>query len=158
MVSCLILGTLIAMTDPALLIAQSCVGEAGFGSAETGECIAIAHIYRKRAALCNHNIEWIARRYSAAIKSGGHMWVRSLRRDGRRPHGWPQRLDWSRYRGYWWSVLDQVDAFVRGETVDPLPAALHYGGSMDRGLDLQYWRWIPVDRFRNRFYKRRHKK
>lgn len=143
--------------DPALLIARSCVGEAGFGSAETGECVAIAHVYRKRAEMYGRDISWIARRYSAAIKSGGRLWVRSLNRDGRRPRGWPQHLDWDDYRGQWWTVVDQVDAWFRGEHPDPLPTAEHYGGPMDVGLNMGVWRrlWTPL--YRNRFYERRQK-
>lgn len=156
-----VMHTCSANADTALLLAQSCAGEAGFDSAETGECDAIMHVYRKRLPhvdVCD-SIRCVALRYSAAIKPGvGRRWVRGLNREGKRPDGWPsERAHWPRYRDRWFALVRRADAFIRGEVFDPLPNAEHYGGAMDRGLNPRQWRWIQNHnmRLRNRFYERR---
>lgn len=140
--------------DTALWIARSCVGEAGFASAETGECAAIAHIYLKRAPLCRKPVQWVARRYSAAIKSTGKKWVRNLDRSGKRPLGWPKHLNWQGHLPKWAAVVSIADGVVNGRVSDPLPDALHYGGRMDKGIDLRYFE-IMKTTFRNIFYRRK---
>lgn len=140
--------------DTTLWIARSCVGEAGFESAETGECAAIAHIYKKRAALSGMSVLNVARKYSAAIKPHGKLWVRSLRADGMRPAGFPERLVWHRYQSKWKAVLKLVEGVLGGTVKDPLPTALHYGGWLDRGrLSPKVWRRIKT-KYRNYFYER----
>jgi hypothetical protein len=140
----------------ALLLAQSCVGEAGFKSAETGECAAIAHVYLKRSEKSGLSFVRVMRRYSAAIKPGvGKLWVRNLRHDGLKPRGWPRHLKWSRYVDDWRAVLNVANAFLAGRVKDPLPNALHYGGWIDRHRLGPAWQRIPVDKFRNWFYRRR---
>lgn len=142
--------------DVALWLARSCVGEAGWNTAESGECVAIAHIYLKRVRINRKSYYWNLRRYSAAVRKGhGKIWVMALRRDGKRPSGF-RKLEWSRHRSYWLKTLLVADQFIAGETEDPLPTALHYGGYVDRHrLNPKAWRRIPVEAFRNRFYERR---
>lgn len=144
-----------AKTDTALWIARSCVGEAGFSAVYTGECAAIAHIYRKRALISGASYYRTMRQYSAAIKlNRGKIWVLSLSRDGRRPHGWG-RADWMIYREKWLDTLHLADSFMRGDISDPLPPALHYGGKMDIRLNLKLWERMHTPHYRNIFYKRR---
>ena len=139
-----------------LLIAQSCVGEAGFRSWESGECAAIAYVYLKRAELSGQDINDVVRQYSAAIKPGiGKPWVRNLRRDAAQPKGWPTRLCWSQHADDWKSIMRVTDDFVAGVVMDPLPNALHYGGHMDRNrLDPRVWIRIMKPGCRNMFYRR----
>ena len=139
--------------DPALWIARSCAGEAGLDSASTGECAAIAHIYRKRAEMYGRDTLEIARKYSAAIKPrSGHSrrWVLSLVRTGEKPKNWPQGASWARYRESWLELLDYCDRFVAGEIPDPLPEAVHYGGAVDSHRAVG-WYEIKTT-FRNRYY------
>lgn len=139
--------------DTAVLLAQSCVGEAGFKSWETGECAAIAHIYRKRSMLSGAPLRNMVRSYSSAVKPGnGKPWILQLDRKGTRPEYF--RGDWGKYKDDWKSTLGLMDAFLRGDIPDPLPEALHYGGKMDTGLNLRYWQPLASS-FRNIFYKRR---
>jgi hypothetical protein len=152
--SCVVRGSV--DPDVPLWLARSCVGEAGFKSAENGECAAIAWIYRKRQTVNHLPYYEVVRKYSASVKprSGRtRLWVMSLRRDLSRPKGFPKRLVWARYRDAWADVLDVADRFVRGEIADPLPDADHFGGRMD------HWRaeragWIVLRTdYRNIFYR-----
>lgn len=142
-------------TDVALWLARSCVGEAGFDSGSTGECAAIASVYRKRADVSRFNLYQVIRKYSAAVKPGPHQsrrWVFHLSRDLGKPKQWNTRLRWSNYRGKWEEVLSVCDDFVDGKVPDPVPLADHYGGWVDR------WRarkagWFKIKTpFRNDFW------
>ena len=138
--------------DSALWLARSCAGEAGWGSVESGECAAILHVYRKRAEMHGKTALWIAKRYSAAIKRGGHhrnRWVRHLNRDGTKPKHWPEGAKWSRYRQRWLDVLAYVERFEAGQIVDPVPGATHYGSPIDTPRPGMVRIKTP---FRNRFY------
>lgn len=140
--------------DVGLWLARSCVGEAGWKSAESGECVAIAHIYKKRAQQGRYSFFLSMRKYSAAIKPGcGKTWVRELSRNGKKPDGFNNRLKWSLYREKWFAMLEVADSFVNSVVPDPLPRALHYGGWVDRhNLSQKYWERIPNTGFRNMFY------
>ena len=142
-----------------LLLARSCGGEAGLASIESGECAAILHVYLKRAALRGGTLAATVRAYSAAVKRRhGHpnAWIIDLDRTLERPARWPRGLRWSVARPLWGRALDFAEAFLRGEVPDPLPAALHFGGRMDRGrLSAASWAPIPRTGFRNIFYRRR---
>lgn len=144
----------------ALLAAQSCVGEAGFGSAYTGECAAIVHVYVKRSKLTGVPLRRVIKKYSAAIKPGiGKKWVRSLKwRDESRPKGWDKRLRWSRYKSDWLAVCAVAEGVLSGAVKDPAPTALHYGGPMDRfNLNPHVWSRVETPRWGNYFYERKRK-
>lgn len=134
-------------------LARSCAGEAGLWSYETGECLAILHIYKKRAELNSTSIVKMAKQYSAAIKQRGrrhpNRWVLYLL-DHTRPKYWPRGASWAKYRVHWIRLWFQAAMFLQGRTDDPLPRALHYGGSMDprpQGFEMMQ------TKFRNRFYR-----
>ena len=152
-------NTVADQRSTAVLLAQSCVGEAGFESIDTGECAAILHIYRKRSEVLGWPIEKVVRRYSAAVKERGdhpNSWVLHLNDGGGKPHRWSSRLRWEYHRDRWMAVLNYARAFLRGEVDDPLPQAVHYGGRMDRHrLSMRVWTIIRDTGFLNTFYARR---
>lgn len=122
-----------------LLLAQSCVGEAGFRSALTGECAAIAWVYAKRVAQmrrAGRTIDYatMVRLYSQPIRLRRHLWIVSLREDLEQPRGWPRRWpNWDEYfREQWSLVLDAVDSWADGQEPDPCPRATHFGATTDR--------------------------
>lgn len=148
----------VPLSDTAVWLARSCVGEAGFRAHRTGECASIMHIYRKRAANDTPAaIEHTARKYSAAIRPRvrrGNRWVMHLRRDMQRPDHWPSNIPWDpAYSASWARMLAHADAFLRGEVTDPTPRAMHYGGRMDRLADRAGWRVIRGLNYRNIFYR-----
>lgn len=141
--------------DQALWLARSCVGEAGWSAAYSGECAAIAHIFRKRAILDRRTMHGMMHRYSAALRTG-KRWILSLDRTLRKPRGLKKDIDWRNFKWHWQAVLEVADAFFRRELADPLPTALHFGGAMDRGrLDRSIWRVMTVPQFKNEFYEKR---
>ena len=78
-----------------LLLAQSCVAEAGFDSAQTGECAAIAWVYVKRIHQMRrrgHDISLLEmiRRYSQPIRHRRRLWVMTLNHELEQPRGWPR--------------------------------------------------------------------
>lgn len=144
--------------DVALWLARSCVGEANWDSAKTGECAAILHIYARRARKLDWTILRVVKRYSAAVKrrkSHPRPWVLNLNREATEPRGWPQRLIWKRSQLQWLDILDLADNFLLGLVPDPLPQADHYGGP----LDVPKGRMYPLrTKFRNRFYTTKRRK
>ena len=145
-------------TETAVLLARSCVGEAGFDSVESGECAAILHIYEKRARLTGETVRENALRYSAALKRRrGHPnpWVLDLRSDLRKPKRWSKQLVWAKHKSRWSEALEYARGFIAGDVEDPLPFALHYGGRMDRHrLNPRVWRPL-VTPYKNIFYRRK---
>jgi hypothetical protein len=144
--------------DVALWIARSCVGEAGWKSHETGECAAIAHIYKKRSAINGWSYYRTMRKYSGAIKRHrGHSreWLFGLKQGAVRPIQWPSRLKWSEYEDDWQLTLDMARRFVSGEIDDPLPRADHYGSWVDRHRVLPSWELLPTPNFKNWFFNER---
>lgn len=144
--------------DTALWLARSCIGEAGWQAAETGECAAIWHVYDKRARDTGRPLLRQARLYSSAIKRGpwSRPWVFGLSRAGDKPRDWPKRLLWHRYRDRWHQTVALADSFLKGGIDDPLPSAEHYGGRMDRGnLCPRAWRRVQTRGFVNLYYARR---
>ncbi len=141
--------------DTALWLARSCAGEAGFKATETGECQAIWWIYKKRAELSGSTTHYVCMNYSAALKTNNQKWVGFLNRDGTRPAHWPKHPKWSNYKADWIKMLGTADAFLKGQVSDPRPSALHYGGNMDRNLDLKIWEALPRLLHRNTFYRQR---
>lgn len=152
------LSPLAARSDDSVWLARSCVGEAGWRAHETGECLALLHLYRKRAALTGETVVELARRYSAAIKRHGtqrNRWVWHLG-GASQPRGWPSGVDWQRYVYHWLQTRFVVAMFLQGRTVDPLPAAMHYGCVLDpQPTGTVRMRTQRAMRFRNRFYRLR---
>jgi hypothetical protein len=145
-------------TPTHVILARSCVGEAGFASIESGECAAILHVYKKRSALTGMSIRRIATRYSAAIKRRrGHPnpWVLDLRTDARKPRRWNKKLEWRAHKDRWSEAMGFAKSFLAGDVVDTLPTALHYGGKMDsHRLHPKVWAPLAAP-YRNIFYERR---
>ncbi len=141
-----------------LLLAQSCVAEAGFDSAQTGECAAIAWVYVKRIHQMRrrgHDVSLLEmiRRYSQPIRHRRRLWVMTLNHELEQPRGWPRRWPpWdTHYRHRWQQMLEMVDAWAHG-VPDPCPSATHFGSVTDRpGARMVR---IRCDvRTRNRFYR-----
>jgi hypothetical protein len=157
------LGTLVGPQESrenheaALWLARSCIGEAGWQSAESGECAAIMWVYAKGARNKGRSVLRQARLYSSAIKRGSHSraWVFGLNRTCTKPLGWPHHLRWDRYADRWRYTLALADLFLRDRILDPLPTAEHYGGRMDRDLDPRVWRRLKTPGFVNWYYTRR---
>jgi hypothetical protein len=142
----------------ALWLARSCIGEAGFDAAESGECAAIWWVYRRGAASTGRTVRLQARLYSSAIKRGPHHnrpWIFDLNRSGKKPRGWRRGASWGKHRDRWLKTLALADLFLQWRIPDPLPGVEHYGGSMDRDLSLRKWRRIKIPGWRNWFYSRR---
>lgn len=143
----------------AVLLAQSCVGEAGFNSVANNECGAIAHIYLKLSKQKQRPLRVVIWQYSAALKTHKRKWIRHLNTRGKRPKFWPKNLRWKPlYRRKWKRVLTYCKKFVAGQVPDPLPNAIHYGGKMD--IPVKGWIRIKTRlalKMNNYFYKRRRK-
>jgi hypothetical protein len=142
--------------DIGLWLARSCIGEAGWRSAKTGECAAIAHVYKKRQRFNKLDYYKTMRLYSSALKKkkrNANRWVRHLSRDLEQPKGWPKTVSWKRYKPRWVEALEVADAFLLGDVKDPLPRALHYGCHAD-AYRAKNAGWIEMKTgFRNFFYK-----
>jgi hypothetical protein len=141
-------------TDVGLWLARSCVGEAGFDSGATSECAAMAHVYSKRAEINGLSYYRNVRLYSAAVKTCRQPWVCKLSRALKQPLKWAARYIWERYAPHWRNTLLMADAFIEGEVADPLPNAVHYGGSMDHWRAVKAgWKLIKTDGMKNNFYE-----
>ncbi len=142
--------------DVAVWLARSCVGEAGFDAYKTGECLSIWHVYKKRAELSGRTVLGTCLKYSAAVKTNKHTWVKHLNRTAVSPKYWPARLNWEGvYWLRWIETYQAAERFLKGGTKDPRPTALHYGGSMDVGLNPKVWRRLERLLHRNIFYELR---
>ena len=146
-------------SDTEVILARSCVGEAGFLSVETNECGAILHVYKKRARLIKKTLPETALSYSAALKPRSrhpNRWVLFLSRTLERPKHWNKRYNWKKHVIWWELALDYAKDFLAGEIPDPLPRALHFGGRMDRHrLNSKHWKMIRNTGFLNYFYSPR---
>ncbi len=145
--------------DVALLLAQSCVGEAGLSAHKTGECAAIWAIYAKRARRAGVSLYRQTKLYSAAVKhweNKPNLWVMYLSRSGRQPQNWPRKLRWENHRQKWLDTVAYADRWLAGHIADPTPTAMHYGGWIDRNrLDPKMWKRIKTPGWGNWFYERR---
>jgi len=144
--------------DVALWLARSCVGEANFDSAETGECAALLHVYAKRARLARKTIYEAVRKYSAAVKprkNHPRPWVLQLNRNATQPKRWPKyKKKWLSVEYLWLDVLWLCDDFLKGKVTNPVPEADHYGSRVDEWRAVQQkWRKLKVPRtFKNQFW------
>ena len=144
--------------DLALWLARSCVGEAGWNSADTGECAAIAWVYHKRSYnFPRRDYFKTMMEYSAAIKPDPRRpWIRRLTRRGDRPPLLETNIYWGKHQKKWFKVLEVADNFFRGRVTDPCPDCLHYGGHFDKKrMDLTIWRVAKTPDFNNLFFERR---
>ena len=142
-----------------LLLAQSCVGEAGFDSSQTGECAAIGWVYVKRVAQMRrrgHTIDLaeMIRRYSQPIRHRRRLWLVTLNVAANQPRGWPRRWPpWeTHYRERWVNMLAMVDRWAAGEEPNVCPSATHFGAT----TDIPGPRMVRVGcrrAMRNRFYR-----
>jgi len=148
-----------ARTDMSIILARSCVGEAGWNAVETGECASIWHIYLKRSRIGGLTLRRATHVYSAALKSHSthrRPWLMQLSRDGLRPKEWPSRASWKVYRDRWMLTVAEADRFVAKQLDDPTPDALHFGGWLDRHrLDKKVWEPYRPEGYRNTLYRRR---
>jgi hypothetical protein len=142
--------------DTAIWLARSCIGEAGWDSAESGECAAIMHIYRKRAIIRDDTIVSTAKAYSAAIKqryNRHNPWIMHLSRELTKPAQWPTTASWGQYRERWKLALDLADNFLLGIVEDTCPSAVHYGSRIDRARAINAgWKQVRCG-FRNQFWR-----
>jgi hypothetical protein len=145
--------------DVRLLLAKSCVGEAGWHSGTTGECAMLGYIYARRSKEIGMPFVNVITAYSAAIKKNHglarHPWLTGLNARGDEPEHWPKKLRWNIHRPLWRRVLAAVDTWVRGETPNPIPKARHFGGWIDIKIAEFEHRWVRLctpPGFRNRFY------
>ena len=142
-----------------LLLAQSCVAEAGFDSSTSLECAAIGYVYVKRVRQMRRmgreiSLLEMVRRYSQPIRYRRHLWQMTLNPELTRPRGWPRRWpDWeTHFRHKWAAMLEAVDQWAAGEVRDPCPRAVHFGAV----TDIPGPRMVRVRcavRTRNRFYR-----
>lgn len=141
--------------DTALLLAQSCIGEAGFDAEARRECAAIWHVLEWRRIYMGETLLKATLKYNASLKNinSSRSWVRHLRRDGKKPAGW-SGANWAKKRDRWLSTLELADRFVDGDVPNPLPSARHFGGPMDPNPDPGQWRKLDAP-FANWFYARR---
>ena len=141
--------------DVALWLARSCVGEAGWGSHQTGECAALMHIYLKRSAKGQLTLLDACRKYSGATKrrrNHPRKWLFELDRSDRKPDSFPSNMNWVVYRDDWLATLDIAEAFLDGEINDPTQEAEHYGSIYDHHSAARAGWWEIKTNFRNRFY------
>lgn len=116
--------------DTALLLARTCVHEAGWRSPE--DCAAIWRVWLAGAEREGLSPASFGRAYSRrllVLRSVARTWAAHLERSGSEPVGWPRtrvvrdgasarvelHAPWSAYRERWLGVLAVCDAIVRGE-------------------------------------------
>jgi hypothetical protein len=138
--------------DPAVVLARVCVKEAGFDSPDDcagirvvlervgrGDVVAGARLYTPRTFL--------------PARLGARAWIAFLRGDGERPQGWPQGMEWERYRARWLGLVEHSRRVLGG----PLWCdAEHWGDALgDRARAIRNG-WIPVacGDSRNLFWRR----
>ena len=139
-----------------LVLAQACVAESGWDTAETTECAAIAHLLARRWALLVQSrpqltFEGLVRQYSSPIRERRRPWLLRLNAEASRPRGYSERR-WERLQPQWVSVLSFVDRWQQGIEPDPCPGSDHFGSVQD-GAPTR-WRRVqcrPV--MRNRYWR-----
>lgn len=142
--------------DVAIWLARSCIGEAGFESAETGECAALMHIYLKRSLRGKFTLYEIVRKYSAATKKRREhprKWIFDMSRSFKKPARFPRNLNWKwKHKPQWKRTVRLADDFLLGNVLDPVPEADHYGSIVDEHRAIKAgWIFIRTE-FKNQFW------
>ena len=138
-----------------LVLAQACVSESGWDTAETPECAAIAHLLARRWALMVRTrprltFEGLVRRYSSPIRERRRPWLLRLNSEATRPRGYSVRRG-ERLQPKWIATLAFVDRWAAGEQADPCPGADHFGSVQDGAPSR--WRAVRCEpRMRNRYW------
>lgn len=154
LVLCVMLGRALAEPDTVRTLAQSCAAEATW---RERDCRALMHVLKRRADRVGISIAKHARDYVSAFKTGmpSRRWVLELEETCTEPPSWPARLDWEEHRPQCVLLFERVRAFVAGESIDPCPRAMHWGGDMDvHRAERAGWRQLKCGT-RNRFYSER---
>lgn len=101
--------------DPGLLLARTCVHEAGFDSPADCQLVhAVLSGIVERDGV-SYRQAWRLASPRLARCDVRRSWVCRLRADGERPAGFPAR--WSRYRDRWMAVLEVSRRLIAGEQV-----------------------------------------
>lgn len=149
-------------SDETETLARICAAEAGWDPT-TGDCAAIVHLLRRRAARRRLSVDQLARAYSSEhfdARRERRRWVLGLTLgaalpDAPPPDGWPERLAWPPYRRAWARML----GVVRAPGADPCRGdAEHWG--MRIGHDLERarragWRMLDCGPTLNAFWSTR---
>jgi len=143
-------------TGTKVLLARSCIGEAGFRAQE--ECVAIAYVYAARAMQTGASFRTVMRQYSSAIKKHEQHrrpWLFEITAAGTRPTSWPRHLSWPRHREALFALMAVLDRWAAGEIPNPVPGANHYGSTQDLHRSDYFTEAMLVPapaHFRNRFF------
>jgi len=141
--------------QPRLILLQSVIGEAGFKAHESGEDFALMHVYKKRELIIGKwSLYKVVRKYSSAVKkhkAKPNKWVNFINLECEEPvKFWSKKLKWQHYKKDCEAILKNVDLFLAGESIDPLPEAEHYGSP----IDPKPIHFIKIKtKYRNVFYK-----
>jgi hypothetical protein len=118
-----------------LVLLQSAIGEATWKGHEIGEDLAILWIYKKRQIKTGWTLYKVVKEYSAAVKvfkAKPNKWINFIPITCEKPtKHWKKKWKWENYKADCLSTRSTVDAFLAGETVDPLPDADFYGSRTD---------------------------
>lgn len=147
------------------LLAMSCIGEAGWDSHETGECVAIIHVYLKRRDVQRDVLQRpvglgeTVRAYSMAVRRNSRRWVKQIDRKCAARYNRSDRYLWHRTLPGW--AMSRCEHYkatkavaldvLYGRTPDPYPEYIHFGGWFDkRFYNKPGWSHIrPFDKVRN---------
>lgn len=142
LVMCLLLGRAFAAPDTVRTLAVSCAAEATWLERD---CRALMHVLQRRADRVGISVAEHAQDYVSAFKTGlpSRRWVMELEDTCSQPPSWPERLDWEAHRPQCVLLFERVRAFVAGESIDPCPRAMHWGGDMDAHR-AQRAGWMPL--------------
>jgi hypothetical protein len=79
-----------------------------------------------------HSIFKKTKRGRWVVDGPRQTWIRNLRLGDEEPRGWPRsKRKWSDARDTWVAYQRVAEAFLAGETLDPIPRADDYGGDCD---------------------------
>ncbi|UJR81163.1 Hypothetical protein I5071_32160 [Sandaracinus amylolyticus] len=160
--------------DAQLALARVCASEIGL-SGTPEECAAIHDVLTSRARRAGASFTWAARAYSNRVfdreRRDPRAWVAHLRRDGRRPDGWPsvitirrrgearvvRHAPWGAYRDRWLALYDAAGRIVRGELMSQCEGPVDHWG-MRSGVDWERaqragWEEVRCGETRNAFWR-----
>lgn len=145
-----------------ILLAASCIGEAGWDAHETGECAAIIYVYKTRADLYGVSVRSMVSKYSSPLKTRTKPWLMHLNKEGTCPKHFPKNLSWKKYKKDWLDTLTVAEQALHSQTRNPTPGAEHFGMHSDKkflgtssSLGKSIWVRINTPGLKNHFYRRR---